>query len=140
MDASEVKLYVDRNVEHMMRQVGVPHWAVEVTYEPEANPNWMASCNRDGRDYEHATINIDPAKVQTIKGLHEAIVHELFHIALASLDVYRDVMRRKLKSEAEDEQEHILWTHTLETAVMRLEQGIGKSVTALPEGDEDAES
>lgn len=125
MDASEVKAIVDRNIERAMGELGVPHWRVSVDYEAIETPNWSAQCDRRGRDYWEASITLDPSRFDNARAVVRAMYHELAHLILAPMDVYRDITSAHIVNDtAEAHQERVLWTHAIEGCVTALERGM----------------
>jgi len=127
MDASEVKVIVDGAIQNLVDAMRLERWKITVEYGPCGNENWAAACDREGGDYDMAIITIDPRHMHTREDVLRNLVHELLHLNLARLDVYRNVVTQGRMSHAA---EQALWTHTLEQAVLGLELGVARSLWA----------
>ena len=124
MDASAVRAIVNKRIERAMREIGIPHWRINVEYGPTGTPHWAASCDRQGRDYWHATITLDPTKLDDEEHVLTCLYHELAHVLLAPLDVYRDAITVHINTDAAHTQEAILWTHAIEACITTIERGL----------------
>lgn len=129
MDVSEVQRIVSDNILRLVEAVGVPHWQIDIQYGPLGNDSWKAMCSRNS-DYDQATITIDPAQHVNEDDVLNSVIHELIHVALAPLDLYRNFMTAhmaELGSVASD-QERVLWSFTIEQLVRNIERGLAKGI------------
>ena len=131
MDRSEVRAIVETNLDRIRTALNLHDWFIGINYGPTDNPNWAASCDRSGGDYQRASIVIDPHMHDTPEDVLKTLVHELLHLALAPLDVYRDAISSFAPSEA-DGMEQRVWTHAIEQAVTRLERGVARNLWESP--------
>lgn len=122
MDRSAVKAIVDREIGGLMEAMGVPHWKVEVRYEPCSNPEWMAMCHRVV-DYNTCRITIDPDMADDERGVVRSLVHELAHVLLAPFDLYREAITQHIDAgTVAARQEARLWNFAVEQAVINIER------------------
>ena len=136
MDDSAVRAIVDKRIKRAMQEIGIPHWHITIEYGPTGVDNWAASCDRRGRDYWHATITLDPAVLDDDEHVLTCLYHELAHVLLAPLDVYRDAVTARIHSggdEAAQTQEAILWTHAIEACTTALGRGLLRPLAAPDE-------
>lgn len=134
------------NVNRIRDALRLHDWYITIDYGPCANPNWGASCDRSGGDYKRANIIINPEKHETEEEVLSSLTHELLHIALAPLDVYRDIVTSLVPAmhtlgSPEATAEQRAWTHALEATVTLLERGLARHFWEAEEepGQEPAE-
>ena len=140
LDRSEVKAIVDANVERIRDELRLHDWFIDIEYGPTSNERWAASCDRAGADYRHASITLDPEMHHSEEGVLRSLTHELIHLALASFDLYRDIITNLIPEMQELGSpvalaEQRAWTHAVETATTLLERGIARRLweTEVPE-------
>ncbi len=122
MDTSAVKAIVDRHIEPLMESMGIPHWKISVYYDSCSDPEWVAECRRIC-DYNQAWITIDPRHAVDEAGVVKSLVHELCHVILAPLDVYREAMTQHIENGTDlAKQENRLWSHFIEQTVINCER------------------
>jgi len=129
VDKSEAQRIVQANVERIRDALRLHDWYTTIEYGPCSNPNWGASCDRAGGDYKRATITINPELHDTEEEVLSSLTHELLHLVLAPLDVYRDIITSLVPGMHElggpvAVAEQRAWTHALEAVVTLLERGV----------------
>src|SRR5260370_42055938 len=97
MDRSEVKAIVDAEIGLLMRRLGISHWKVTVSYDPER-------CDGDGVlkrgectrlvDYNSAHIRLNPESFDDGVCVLRTLRHELYHIVLSPFDLYSSAVDR----------------------------------------------
>jgi hypothetical protein len=130
MDAKAVRKIVDKYELEIATLLGVQDWTRSYEYGVCSNPEWVASCDRK-IDYKLADICINPDKMHSPEDVMSALVHELGHIMLAPMDVYRNVMYQFLPKTLADRVERLSWTHSIETTNVLLERAIMRMVPKL---------
>lgn len=90
IDLGRARALVRANLAKLKREHGLPHWKVTVVYGPleSSRPGTVVQgrCFADAR-YEHATISVDPQKVDDDREFLDLLMHELKHVVLAPLDL-----------------------------------------------------
>ena len=112
-----------------MEKLGIPHWHIEVTYGPCAEPHWQAMCERQV-NYNQAHIIIDPKHAHSEEGVIKSLVHELLHVVLAPFDLYREVLSQHCgeQGSVRAREEAALFAFTVEQLVVNLRRvlrGVG---------------
>lgn len=129
MDTSVVQRVVDENILRLMREIGIPHWDLEIIYGPTGNDNWKAMTSYGGIDYQHATITINPADHSSEDDVLNTLIHELIHVLLSPLVRYRAVVTTHImEGTPEDRAETLVWTHAIEQTVLSIERGLARSI------------
>jgi hypothetical protein len=124
MDASVVKGIVTENIEGLMREVGVPHWRIDVLYEG-LDDGVVAHVDFRNVDRWRAEIVIDPAKCESYAHVIHTLRHELLHLLAAPFIIYRNVMRAGFDHNSDEgSRENRLWKHAMEQQVVMLERGL----------------
>lgn len=84
MDKSAVKQWVEQNVERIQKEMGLPHWRLNIYYEVISTAMLKdESCPMSCMplpQYESATIKIDPELHESPEDLEENLRHEFAHI------------------------------------------------------------
>ena len=124
MDRSAVKAIVDREIESLMKRLGIQHWTVAVRYEPEAErPDGQIRrgfCSPN-LDYNTAAIQFNPEAFDTEEEVLHVLRHELLHVVLSPYDLYKNALAPVLDTDpAKVEVFAVLWTHVIEKAVINL--------------------
>lgn len=123
MDTSTVRAIVGREIEPLLRRLGVPHWHVRVVYRPEGPDDRQilrrGECDRFV-DYNHATISMNPEAFETEEDVLDTLRHEVFHIVLASFDVFLHAVMAAVECEAQRRTLRSVWTHAAEQGVVAL--------------------
>lgn len=137
MDASEVKRIVEAHLSDLVTVMWLGDWRITVEYGPTSSERWAASCDRQAADYNMATITIDPHKHYSEEDVVRTLVHELLHVALAPLDLYRDIITNLTPEMSELGSptalaEQRAWTHAIERSVTFLERGIARHLWERP--------
>ena len=126
MDRSQVKEIVDREIEPLMKRLGIDHWKVMVSYDPERIDGdgqiKHGECTRLV-DYNSAHISLNPESFEDEQGVLKTLRHELFHVVLSPFDLYSSTVDRALDSPGSvREILDRVWTHSCEKAVINIER------------------
>lgn len=140
MDRSKVQEIVEREIESLMRRLGIPHWNVKVRLDQigQAPDGWRRVGQCDLRpDYNRAIVEINPDDIDDEQHLMKVLRHELFHILLSPYTVYREIVAQYVPTGTpEDRADTRAYTHFMEQAVVNLErmfQGLtGQQDTPAP--------
>jgi len=97
MDLSAVKTIVEKHLEVMLTQCGVPHWRVVVRYEHIGDggrgENWhVRGTSTIYPDYERALIRLDPYTFDDEEEVLTTLRHELFHVVLHPFTMFCDTL------------------------------------------------
>jgi len=87
VDKSEVKKWVDANMERLLSEYGVPHWEVDVVFLQADESDLYGQCHTSPR-YERATIELNCPKFKTLEKLEKTLRHEICHILHAPFNWY----------------------------------------------------
>jgi hypothetical protein len=123
MDRSAARAIVDREIEPLMRRLGIPHWHVSVVYDLRADntsATTQALCHTLV-DYNRARIEIDPDAIDDEADLLRVLRHELMHVLLSPFDLVANTLRDAL----DDRSRAVLQTiqaYAQEQAVINLER------------------
>lgn len=126
MDRSAVKAIVDREIEPLMRRLGIPHWKIRVTLdprEPRENGDTQRGIVEYRVDYNTAVINLNPDSFDDETEVIETLRHELQHIVASPYAIVYGMLRSLLDNEPKvwaliDS----AWTHANEQTVINLER------------------
>lgn len=125
MDRSAVKAIVDREIEPLMRRLGIPHWRITVAFEPaptDANGRFRAGHVSRYVDYEHAHVTLNPEAFEDESDVLRVLRHELLHVVLAPIDVFVNAVEATMKDHPAAPTLESVWTHAMERAVGHLER------------------
>ena len=126
MDRSTCKAIVDREIEPLMRSLGVPHWNVQVAYR-------MSEADDDGTlhkgecvrlvDYNSACITLNPEAFEDQANLLKTLRHELYHVVLSPFDMLWHVVKRAMKDDpVKLDMLDSVFTHAVEKTAINLER------------------
>jgi hypothetical protein len=125
MDKSTLKAMVDREIEPLMRRLGIPHWRVTVSYGlvegSGLNRRFHGECNRSV-DYNQAHITLDPETLDDEAHALKVLRHELYHVVLAPFDVYSNAVDAAVGTGTTTNILGSVWTHAVEQAAINLER------------------
>jgi hypothetical protein len=126
MDRSEVKAMVEGELEPLMQRLGIRHWKVRVSYDPESVDGEghlkHGECTRLV-DYNSAHISLNPESFDDEESVMRTLRHELFHIVLSPFDLYSSSVDRAIEvPNAVREILDRVWNHACERAVINLER------------------
>src|SRR3954447_2607620 len=97
MDRSEAKAIVEREIEALLRQLGLEHWKIAVSYDPERTDSdghvKHGECTRL-LDYESAHISLNPESFDDQDDVLRTLRHELFHVVLSPFDLFSSSVDR----------------------------------------------
>ncbi len=132
MDESAVRKYVAAHLGHMLEDAGISGWTVTVEYG-HIGPHTQGNCSAMA-EYNQAQIRLDPEMFGDETTLAAVLRHELFHIVLAPMDVYRGLVTGHLEMDTpEATSEDLAWTYFVEQSVLGLER---MWAAAHPEAEE----
>jgi hypothetical protein len=133
VDRSRVKEIVDREIEPLMARLGLDRWSVEVKYGPIGDDQ-SGRCSRL-YDYERATIEFDPEKIEDEADVLKTLRHELFHVVHSPFDLYSCAVDNAGLGKTMDDVLDRVWRHACEKTVINLErlyQGLTSPADATP--------
>lgn len=139
MTYDAVKSWVEGNIERKMRELGVPHWRIEVNYTRlDAADDGFQSILQVRRrpEYERATIDIDCHHVDDEKALAEYIDHELMHIVHSPFHLFYRLVWEMLP-ESKRGVLNEAYSHAEEMTVRNMERmafGLRESAKGAPVG------
>lgn len=125
MDRSAVKAIVDREIEPLMRRLGIPHWRITVSLEPAPQKDsgrYLSGHVDRFVDYEHAHVTLNPEAFDDESDVLRVLRHELLHVVLAPIDVFVNAVEATLEGHAAAPTLQAVWTHAMERAVGHLER------------------
>jgi hypothetical protein len=144
MNRSEVKAIVERELEPLMRKLGIPHWKIRVVFDLRNGEDEFTTCGQCTRrvDYDQAFIEFDPDSLDDEQHVLKVLRHELFHVVLVPFDIVFNALRPVLDKDstlagAIDS----IREHATEQAVINLErlwQGLTHDAVPPPESGDDA--
>jgi hypothetical protein len=124
MDRSAVKAIVDREIEPLMKRLGIPHWRIVVGYEPESTDDPDRYCRgRNFRlvDYNRARVVLNPEGCDTEEEVLETLRHELEHVVISPFDVYLNAVTAAIPKDSPlAEVLESVWIHAMEQTVVNL--------------------
>ena len=138
MDVSQAKAIVERDLEGLLDTFGLGHWDVRVDLDAirDEGPNTIGISSPNA-DYEHAYIRLDAEAIATEDKLLRVLRHELFHVVVSPLRVYREAanqhLRRGSPAYGSDQR---TWEHFEEQVICNLERlykGLTATAKAAPE-------
>jgi hypothetical protein len=88
LEKSEVKKWVDENIESLQREYGVPHWRLVVVFSQDDTTDFAGECNAHPR-YESAKITLNVALIDDLEDLERYIRHEICHIHHSPFEIVR---------------------------------------------------
>jgi|GEM_PF-3436176 len=122
MDRSQCSYIVKREMPKLTKLLGVQFWIITVTYEPISDPKINSTCDRQ-YPQQKAVINIDPGKHRTEADILHSLRHELIHILLSPLDVYRNLAAANFEPNTPMAKvEATSWEISLELSVLAVER------------------
>ena len=127
MDRSAVKAIVDREIEPIMKRLGIPHWKIRIGYEPRTAPDdngvvWKGECLKKV-DYNSAGITLNPEAFDNEEEVLGTLRHELFHVVLAPIDVLTNALAPLLESDPiRQAMAESIRYHVIEKCVINLER------------------
>jgi hypothetical protein len=82
MNESDVKHWVDNNIDRLMSMFGIPHWRIAVAYRPGSFEDEFVELMRVSTrpEYERSMITINFYQIQDFEELESTLKHELMHI------------------------------------------------------------
>lgn len=125
MDRSAVKAIVDREIEPLLRRLGIPHWRITVSYEPappDADGRYVAGHVNRRVDYDQAHVTLNPEAFDDESDVLRVLRHELMHVVLSPYDVFLNAVQSTLDGHAAAPALQSVWTHCMERAVIHLER------------------
>jgi hypothetical protein len=145
MDRSEVKAVVDRELEPLVRRLGLTQWEIKLscTCEPTDDDGFVkrGECTRLV-DYQSAHINLNPEAFESADELLKTLRHELFHVVLAPFDLYTSLVEAAVEGNTRfQEMLDRVKDHACELSVFNLErmfQSLTRSLDAIEEVGSDA--
>jgi hypothetical protein len=137
MDRSAVQAIVDRAIGPLAGRLGIEHWSIRVSYDPEPTDSdghlKHGECTRLV-DYNSAHISLNPESFDDESAVLATLRHELYHVVLSPFDLYSSSVDRALEGEgAVREILDRVWNHACERAVINLE----RMFVGLTEPDKD---
>jgi hypothetical protein len=128
MDRSEVKAIVEREIEPLLRKVGIAHWKIRFSYQNESVD--ADGCLKHGEctrlvDYNVAHISLNPESFDDEDAVLRTLRHELFHVVLSPFDLYSSSVDQATSGTDLDVARGMLervWNHACEKAVINLER------------------
>lgn len=122
LDRSETKRIVDSNIERLMREFGIPHWRIEVSYE--ALTGARAVCiTQDIGSYERAEFKFDPEQFDSEEQLIRTLEHELLHVVSYPMIQYGHTVERALPdSQPLRDMDNEVFRHLNESMIRNLER------------------
>ncbi len=127
MDESAVRKVVESNLEALAGALGLERWKITIRFERCQDAGGdryvtQAQCDMKG-EYETAIITLDHAEFNDDAHVIATLTHELTHIMLAPLDVYRDFAAAAVTGNPVMERQAAeLWTSAIEKTVLGLER------------------
>jgi hypothetical protein len=124
MDKSEVKKWVDENIEPMMRLMGIPHWRIDVSYTsiPDTAADIIVGMDIKTRpQYEKAYIRINYSEYESVEDLERDLKHEMMHIMHSPYELAWDLVETILTVEQAQAVGKI-WRSCEEMTVRNLER------------------
>ena len=105
MDHSKAKAWVEENIEIMKKEMGLPHWSLDIVYEHICTPDNTGESTAVGLcvshvEYERATITVDPEIIHDFDRLETILRHELAHIVHSPYAMLWDAIEPYLDSAA----------------------------------------
>lgn len=131
MDASAVHTIIQAHEERIVTALGLEAWRIQYTIEAIPDGPYAAMCER-WPEYQRATITIDPARAADDEDVLDSLVHELLHIVLSPIDLYRAIVTPYVPEGAPDESAETAFTHAIESTLRGLEVGLALSLRSLP--------
>lgn len=123
MDRSQVRALVADALPGLLTRLGLAHWRVEVAYDLRADCESFAvlgRCTRIG-EYNGARIELDADALATEADVLRTLRHELLHVVLAPLDLYRATLA-PLFDETSSTMAEVIWSYCIEKTVVNLER------------------
>lgn len=128
MDYSKAKAWIDANGERLRDAMGLRHWVVTFRLErldgqarfPGAT--CLGECNTQP-DYNRAVITIDHDEIDDEAELERVATHEMLHVVLSPLNVYRDYRNQGVEADSPDaDRNQVIWDYFIEQAIVNLER------------------
>lgn len=134
MDKSQVRGIVEDNIKRMMSALQVQDWSIDVSYGPNDGDFAGATAVVMRRvDYKIATINFDPEQLGSEETVLRALRHELLHLHLGQVDVYREAVGQFLPTAVDvTGVEERIWRYAHEQVVHRLEMMLDHGLKYQP--------
>jgi len=128
MDESKVREWIAANEEKLRAAMGLAHWKVTWFFEPLTARTGGPDDACLGRceilpDYDRAIIRLNFAELEDESHLERIAVHELLHVTLVPMQVYREWASQTIEGgSAADHQEDRLWDYLIEQTLLCLER------------------
>lgn len=131
MDRSECERLVEKHRGPLVEFVGVGHWRLKFVVGACDDRGNTAECQRN-TPYDIATITVDHDKFEDESFLLDTLFHELTHLLLAPMDVYRQNYCQAVEpNSVEDKREDMLWCYSIEQTVVNFERLWRRHLKAL---------
>lgn len=119
MDRAAVETVVDREIDDLIRRLGVAHWRIEVRYDLRDDET-QGECTRLV-NYDRAVIRLNPELLDDEADVLRVLRHELFHIILSPIDLFTiaaDTVIPESAAEVVSAVKH----HAIERTVINIER------------------
>jgi hypothetical protein len=142
MDRSEVSAFVERELEPLVRRLGLTQWEIKLSFTCEASDDdgflKRGECTRLV-DYQSAHIGLNPEAFDSTDELLKTLRHELFHVVLAPFDLYTSLVATALEGNTPlQEMLDRVKEHACELSVFNLER-MFQNLTGPADAIEDVE-
>lgn len=120
MEIDALKAIVGREIEPLMRRIGIPHWRVDVRYQQIDEDGCRAVIDL-APEYERAAITMDAYKLPDAAAARETLTHELLHVVAAPMVLVEAFVNRRLGDESHKGFREVN-RHAVESTVRNLER------------------
>lgn len=122
MDKSKLESLLHLHATPLARFLSINHWNIRCYAEACELVGASAECIRNV-DYEFATIRVDPEKFDTEEEFLDSLFHEMCHIILSPIDLYREAATQHIEAgSVPQKQDERLWHFAIENTVINLER------------------